>query len=367
MNTANFLSMVSSSGAQGKYPLSTQTLSFMQDQVLAVAKLSLIAGHNYIITDATASREGVVVIAGEIMPLSNKPTRNSSHKFLCVRETSEDVTIGTETYAKARTYRVAYYSVSPWSNESYPLSSVPMLQSMQAMSATLSTHATSISDLTRYMDEISQSQRASIPVVEANAMTKPGVGYVMVDPTVVGASSSGKVAGILTTWQIDDVLATTSGHLNVPDPYIYYGIYQEYRSASGSISYRGGAAHGPSGNVQWGPWVRAVEPPKSHILGTITHIGDRNGAKVKGTGMFRGVGSAGTRGTDWVTITYNSIDAEKIALAVFSLTPVSLGTQTFSFNIRPEPDYRRITVTFSGVNGQTFEPSFHLMAIDPTV
>lgn len=54
MQKANYLSTVTPTGGQGKYPLSTQTLDFIQQQVLLLQQFGLIGGNKYILNNLTA-------------------------------------------------------------------------------------------------------------------------------------------------------------------------------------------------------------------------------------------------------------------------------------------------------------------------
>lgn len=66
MNRQNF-------EAKDRFPLSTQSLTFMQDMIMAVSRLALIGGENYILSGCERNgshvADGIVVIRGEVMPL----------------------------------------------------------------------------------------------------------------------------------------------------------------------------------------------------------------------------------------------------------------------------------------------------------
>ena len=61
------------------YPLSTETLDFIQDQVLLAAEWAKMAGGNYILSgcEDTGDRigDGTLIIEGEVSPLSAASNR----------------------------------------------------------------------------------------------------------------------------------------------------------------------------------------------------------------------------------------------------------------------------------------------------
>ncbi len=67
MNRAEYLSTAVASGGNGLYPLSTQGLSFIQDQITFLQAFARIGGKRYILLAPTATADGVVVIDGEVL------------------------------------------------------------------------------------------------------------------------------------------------------------------------------------------------------------------------------------------------------------------------------------------------------------
>lgn len=112
MQTAAYTSVKTTSNGEGKYPLSTQTLDFIQQQVLLLQQMSAISGGKVIIREPDGTNEGIVVIDGELLPMSATPIRSSSIKYITVVTTKQDIVADGETYKEARTYRVAKYSPS---------------------------------------------------------------------------------------------------------------------------------------------------------------------------------------------------------------------------------------------------------------
>lgn len=100
MNIANY-----TENKRDRYPLSTKALDFIQNQILLVARLTALYGDNFIITPSSGDTSGLIVINGELMPLTGTPC-----EFIVVTETSDSVTARDITFENIRTYRTAQYS-----------------------------------------------------------------------------------------------------------------------------------------------------------------------------------------------------------------------------------------------------------------
>ena len=98
MNTANF------KNGNKKYPLSTDTLEFMQQQIHLAYGLANLYGSNYIITQSSADADGLIVIGGELMPL-----RGDANTGISIVENSIDVEAAGQTFEAARIERYAKY------------------------------------------------------------------------------------------------------------------------------------------------------------------------------------------------------------------------------------------------------------------
>lgn len=105
MNRAEYLSTAVASGGNGLFPLSTQGLSFIQDQISFLQAFALIGGKRYILRESTATVDGIVVIDGEVLPL--KGARGTAIRVV---ETTENVVADGTTYKEARVYRYAEYT-----------------------------------------------------------------------------------------------------------------------------------------------------------------------------------------------------------------------------------------------------------------
>lgn len=99
MNTANF------KNSNSRYPLSTDTLEFMQQQIHLAYGLASLYGENYIIRQSTADTDGLIVIKGELMPLKGTPA-----KFINLVIKNTNIEAAGLTFADARIERYAQYA-----------------------------------------------------------------------------------------------------------------------------------------------------------------------------------------------------------------------------------------------------------------
>lgn len=112
MKTASYISTQTETGGSGKYPLSTQTLDFIQSQILLLQQLSLIGGNRFILREPDGNSAGACVIDGEVLVLSAKPVRGTSTKYISVVTEKQDIEADDEVYIEARTVRTATYSTT---------------------------------------------------------------------------------------------------------------------------------------------------------------------------------------------------------------------------------------------------------------
>ena len=106
MNRAQYTSTLVAGGNNGKYPLSTQTLAFIQSQIELLQTLAQIGGARYILKEPENGRIGIVVIDGEVLPLAAEPQTGSAIKII---EEKIDITADGNVYAEARITRSAKY------------------------------------------------------------------------------------------------------------------------------------------------------------------------------------------------------------------------------------------------------------------
>ena len=109
MNRAKYQSTAVASGGNGLYPLSTQGLSFIQDQIGLLQAFTLIGGKRYILREASGTLDGIVVIDGEVMPLKGNRANAAAIRVV---EHAENIVADGNTYREARIYRHAEYTAT---------------------------------------------------------------------------------------------------------------------------------------------------------------------------------------------------------------------------------------------------------------
>lgn len=103
MNKQNF-----KENGHSMFPISTDTLEFMQQQTYLVERLTELAGSRVIITQPTSDKAGLCVFNGELLPL----TGNISESHIEIVEISETIIAHGVPYEDARVTRKAIYSTS---------------------------------------------------------------------------------------------------------------------------------------------------------------------------------------------------------------------------------------------------------------
>ncbi len=125
MNKASYTAITTANGGVGKYPLSTETLDFIQDQIVLLEALCGIGGGNYILRAPDGTNEGVAVIIGqdkkpEVLTIQARPVFSNSMRYLTVTTRSEDITADAEKYLEARIFRTAQFTTAKGA-ESYDI------------------------------------------------------------------------------------------------------------------------------------------------------------------------------------------------------------------------------------------------------
>lgn len=112
MDIANYKTAVNRAGQVGHYPLSTETLDFIQEQIKLLQKLSGMAGyqHPWVVRSPDASHDGILLYNDELLPIEpiSIPLTKGATYALCLRERKQEVQTLDDTYQDARLYRTAY-------------------------------------------------------------------------------------------------------------------------------------------------------------------------------------------------------------------------------------------------------------------
>lgn len=104
MNTQNF----KENGNQ-KFPLTTEALDFIQEQIKLVYGLTSLAGQFIIICEPTSGKDGLVIVDGELLPL--KGTKSATSRII-VSQVDERVVLGDGSFEGiVRSKRIAMYSI----------------------------------------------------------------------------------------------------------------------------------------------------------------------------------------------------------------------------------------------------------------
>lgn len=174
MNKAEYLSTSVQDGGNGLYPLSTQALNFIQDQIAALQALSYIGGKRYILQSPQMEtngkiKDGIVVIDGEVLPLS-MPSLMSRFNGIQIVEEKEDIVADGTTYREARVYRyakcVSFYSEGI--KGLYPASGFAVLQSNDALTKKLQDYAAINSELAK---KLTVSSTSTLTRTQLDGMT----------------------------------------------------------------------------------------------------------------------------------------------------------------------------------------------------
>lgn len=90
-----------------KFPISTETFTFIQEQIFLTARLATLAGQNVILVNSTSTTDGLIVVEGELLPL-----KGSVKQYIQVIEEKETITAMTEVFEDVRITRYVQYSDS---------------------------------------------------------------------------------------------------------------------------------------------------------------------------------------------------------------------------------------------------------------
>lgn len=127
MKTASYTDTRTATGGVGKYPLSTETLDFIQDQIKLLELLAGVGGSNYILKAPDGMSGGVAVIVNaqkqtEVVEINQRPLFSTSVRYLTVTTRAEDIKADAETYKEARIMRMAQFTTAKGA-ESYDINS----------------------------------------------------------------------------------------------------------------------------------------------------------------------------------------------------------------------------------------------------
>ena len=115
-----------------KFPLSTQALAFMQEQIKLAYGLTDLAGQNIIVREPTASVPGLVIYDGELLPLTG--TRPVRLGYIVISESTETISVEGRYEGKVRTTRVALYAATVRAGGSQQRKSISSFTTLKSIS-----------------------------------------------------------------------------------------------------------------------------------------------------------------------------------------------------------------------------------------
>lgn len=119
MNRANYINR-----PQRNFPLSTEGLDFIQQQILLAAEFAKSAGGNYILAgvavNGSSVSSGTVVINGEILPFVGGTLQST----IRIVESSQDVTAGSQIYNNAYVTRRVEFGANVGNVNTFAFSSL---------------------------------------------------------------------------------------------------------------------------------------------------------------------------------------------------------------------------------------------------
>lgn len=203
----------------GRYPLSTQTLEFIQGQIMLLQQLGFIGGNRYILKVPDGTNAGIAYIDGELLSIDRTPAMSSNIRYIIVRTTKEDIHADGETYTEAREYRTAYLSTSNnGASESYEIAKFSTLVTNQTLAEQIKQMPTVV------MGYLSDLLAEKMPIITKSGLTLEMLNAIKT-PCVVNCTASIKVVADAANYSL---AVTTMGN----------DVRQEITTASGLKYYR---------------------------------------------------------------------------------------------------------------------------------
>lgn len=234
MQKAGYTTTLVQGVESGRYPLSTQTLEFIQGQIMLLQQLGFIGGNRYILKVPDGTNAGIVYIDGELLSIDRSPAMSNLMRYIIVRTTQEDIHADGETYTVAREYRTAYLSTSNnGASESYELSKFSTLVTNQTLAEQIKQMPTVV------MGYLSDLLAEKMPIITKSGLTLEMINAIKT-PCVVNCTSSIKVVADSANYSL---AVTTAGSV----------VRQEITTASGIKYYRRFV------NDNWEAWQQLYE------------------------------------------------------------------------------------------------------------
>lgn len=196
-----------------KFPVTTETLDFLQQQIFLTARLASLAGQNVIIKDSTATTDGLVIYDGELLPLRGTPKSN-----ITVAETTQSITAGTETFTDVRIIRTAEY-VSSGGRPTQSFTVIDNIATLMTRLIALNTSIGNVDTALRQLITTETNNRTSadsglstrISTIESNYMTKTAIAAEFAK-YMLTTDINAKFAQYMLTTDINKALADNAQH-----------------------------------------------------------------------------------------------------------------------------------------------------------
>jgi microcystin-dependent protein len=130
-----------------RFPLTTEALDFMQQQIFLLQGLGHVIGQRTILLESTATTEGLAYIDGELFTIEKGEPDN----YLNIVETEETLTVADQFSGKVRTLRTAEWSPTIDQETYYAAADLQVLDAER-------TGVQSLAALTAALDEAKQHQ-----------------------------------------------------------------------------------------------------------------------------------------------------------------------------------------------------------------
>lgn len=170
-----------------KFPLSTEALNFMQEQIKLAYGLTDLAGENIIVRQSSATETGLVIFDGELLPLTGNPAQ-----YITIAESTEPMYVEGRFVGNVRTTRTAHYVIK-----------LPKLRAGSSSKTKRTLNFTVLKNISTLMSELDAAKQHHVPtgaiMMWSGAITTIPNGWALCDGTngtpdlrgrfIVGASN----------------------------------------------------------------------------------------------------------------------------------------------------------------------------------
>lgn len=154
-----------------KFPLSTEALNFMQEQIKLAYGLTDLAGENIIVRESSATETGLVIFDGELLPLTGNPSQ-----YITIAESTEPMSVEGRFVGNVRTTRTAHYVIK-----------LPKLRAGSSSKTKRRLNFTVLKNISTLMSELDAAKQHHVPtgaiMMWSGAITAIPNGWALCDGT----------------------------------------------------------------------------------------------------------------------------------------------------------------------------------------